>query len=122
MNWRRLIYSIIIPGLASIIFGMIISISSVTNLSIFLYSIVMLVAAILSSTGKGKNGDAASTLFFGLLIVLTVFLLVSIIGDIRRAFSIFFIVKMVCFMAATASSIYLAKEIMKKKPQNSEQN
>lgn len=122
MNWRRLIFSIIIPGFASFLFGLVISIKAVTNLSVLLYAIIMLVAAFLSSIGKGKNGDAPSTLFFGGLMVLTTVLLISILGDLSEKFSWFFVIKTVGFMAALASTIWLAKAIMENKPQNSNQN
>ena len=122
MNWRRLIYSIVIPVFASIPFGILISIGKVSNLSVFLYAVAMLVAAVLSSTGKGKNGDALSTLLFGGLVLLTAFLLAEILGDIRTKFSWFFVLKTVGFMAAAASTVWLAKAIMKTKPQNSNQN
>lgn len=122
MNWRRLIFSIIIPGFASFLFGLVISIKAVTNLSVLLYAIIMLVAAFLSSIGKGKNGDAPSTLFFGGLMVLTTVLLISILGDLSEKFSWFFVIKTVGFVATIASTIWLAKAIMENKPQNSNQN
>lgn len=122
MNWRRLIFSIIIPGFASALFGLVISIKAVTNLSVLLYAIIMLVAAFLSSIGKGKNGDAPSTLSFGGLMVLTTVLLISILGDLSEKFSWFFVIKTVGFVATIASNIWLAKAIMENKPQNSNPN
>ena len=54
MNWRKLIYSIIIPSIAGFTFGIFISIGTLTNAIVFFYGIVMMIAAFLSSTGKGK--------------------------------------------------------------------
>ena len=72
MNWRKLIYSIIIPSIAGFTFGIFISIGTLTNAIVFFYGIVMMIAAFLSSTGKGKNGDAFSTVIMGALVQLDV--------------------------------------------------
>lgn len=122
MNWRRLIYSIIVPGIVSFIFALVISVGMVTNMSVFLYAICMTAAAILSSTGHGKNGDAPSTLFMGILVGVTTYLLITVLGDLGGKFSWIFVLKTVGFVAAIAATIYFAKSIMENKPQNGNQN
>ena len=84
MNWRKLIYSIIIPSIAGFTFGIFISIGTLTNAIVFFYGIVMMIAAFLSSTGKGKNGDAFSTVIMGALVTGVTYLFISMIGELSE--------------------------------------
>lgn len=118
MNWRKLIYSIIIPSIAGFTFGIFISIGTLTNAIVFFYSIVMMIAAFLSSTGKGKNGDAFSTVIMGALVTGVTYLFISMIGELSERFNWIFVVKTVGFILAASLTIYLAKTIMEYKPQN----
>ena len=118
MNWRKLIYSIIIPSIAGFTFGIFISIGTLTNAIVFFYGIVMMIAAFLSSTGKGKNGDAVSTVIMGALVTGVTYLFISMIGELSERFNWMFVVKTVGFILAASLTIYLAKTIMEDKPQN----
>lgn len=118
MNWRKLIYSIIIPSVASFIFGIFLSIGVITNAIVFFYAIVMMIAALLSSTGKGKNGDALSTIFMGVMVAGVTWLLISLLGEMGERFSWLFVLKTAGFMLATSFTVWLAKFIMEDKKQN----
>ena len=118
MNWRRLIYSIVIPSISSFIFVVVISIGTINNTSIFFFFFVMMIAAALSSTGKGKNGDALSTIVMGLVVTAAMYLFFMAIGDLGHEFSWSFVLETAGFMATTALSIYFARSIMENNPNN----
>ena len=117
---RKLIYNIIIPSFASFIFGVLLSVGVITNLVIFIYTMVMTAAALLASTGKGRNGDAPSTLFMGFLVGLATYLLISVLGDLFASFHWFFIVKTIGFMIATAAAVVFGRMVMEKGKEDDE--
>ena len=106
MNWRKLIYSIVIPVIVGFVFGLFLSIGILTNATVFFFAIALTIAGVLSSTGHGKNGNAPSTIT-----------LVSELGD---SFHWLFVVKTVIFVLVTGFTVYLAKMIMDKPKEKKE--
>lgn len=113
MNWRKLIYSIVIPCAAGLFFGFSINSGNLSNWKVFIFAILMLVASWLSSTGKGKNGDALSTIVMGVLITLTVWLFFWTVAKLNDDFSWKFAIKVVGLMISASATFWLGKDIMK---------
>lgn len=111
MNWRKLIYSIIIPSVANFIFMIFISIGVRSNALVLFYAIIMMVTALLSNTGKGKNGDAISTIVMGLIAGGATWLLIEVLSSIQ-GFSWLFVLKTVGLMFIVAFAIWFGQIIM----------
>ena len=86
MNWRKLIYSIVIPVIVGFVFGLFLSIGILTNATVFFFAIALTIAGVLSSTGQGKNGDAPSTITMGFLATAVTYLFLSLVSELGDSF------------------------------------
>ena len=120
MNWRKLIYSIVIPVIVGFVFGLFLSIGILTNATVFFFAIALTIAGVLSSTGHGKNGDAPSTITMGFLATAVTYLFLSLVSELGDSFNWLFVVKTVIFVLVTGFTVYLAKMIMDKTKEKKE--
>ena len=117
MNWRRLIYSIVIPSIAGFFFGIIISVGKLTNRNFWVYIVVVTIATFLSNIGKEEEEKIFSTMHMGTLSLGRAYLFILIMKELAGRFSWLLVAKLVGFVMLISTDIYLAKTIINDKQQ-----
>ena len=111
MNWRRVIFGVVIPMLVSAFFGINLGFfTQSTNSLIFVNALILMPFVIWNTVCDGIDGFI-NVLFGGLCACLTTFLFVNVLKGAADAFSWVYVLKLLVMTIVAAVTVSFARYV-----------